>query len=148
MRAFALVLTLLLSSVLPARAFFSLMSRLFMGKPKRPYTGVSRAHDALRGECARTAACAAFAPGAEQDCVLHCLSPTCWAREYAAAPLEPGEIDAAPRTKRYNQCLIVQEGAMRATPGLWPPQLRQSTGTVVEALEEVDEFAASGGAGL
>jgi hypothetical protein len=29
--------------------------------------------------------------------------------------------------------------AMRATPGLWPPQLRQSTGTVVEALEEVAE---------
>jgi hypothetical protein len=141
-RAAALLLPLLLLLALPPRAaaFFSLMARLFTGKPRRPYTGVAKAYDALREACARTANCAPLPRGAEQDCVLRCLSASCWAREYGAAPLEPGEIDAPARARRFNQCLIATEGRLMRTPGLWPPQLHPVTGTVVESLEERDEF--------
>ena len=139
-----LCLLALLVSLPAADGFFTTMSRMFMGKPKRPYTGVSRLYEALRSECALTPRCAAHAVGARQDCVLHCLSPTCWQHVYSVDPLEPGEIDDPARTRRYNQCLITQEGVLRGSPGLWPPQLRQSTGAVVEVLEEVDEFGAKG----
>jgi hypothetical protein len=144
----ALILLLLLAQPRPAHAFFSIMSRLFMGKPRRPYTGVAKAYDALRDTCALTAACAQLPRGMEQNCVLRCLSASCWAREYAAQPLEPGEIDAPARTKRFNKCLIATEGRLMKVPGLWPPQLHPVTGTVVEALEDRDEFGELAGAGV
>jgi hypothetical protein len=148
LRLAALALLLLLAQPRPAAAFFSIMSRLFMGKPRRPYTGVAKAYDALRDTCALTAACAPLPRGAEQDCVLRCLSASCWAQVYAAEPLQPGEIDPPPRTKRFNQCLIAMEGRLMKVPGLWPPQVHPATGTVVEALEDKDEFGGSGGGAL
>ena len=143
MRAAALLLLLCLPR---ASAFFSIMARLFTGKPRRPYTGVAKAYDALRGECAATPACAAFPEHAETDCVLRCLSRLCHAREYARAPLEPGEIDDPARVRRFNSCLIRQEGALRAA-GLWPPQLLASLGAVVERAADKDEFATAGDGG-
>ena len=120
-------------------AFFSMMARVFLGKPRKPYTGVSRHYESLREACALTPACAVFEKGAEVDCVLRCLSPTCWAREYYFFPLEPGEIDAPLRKKRYNSCLIAQEGVLRSS-GLWPPRIVEATGQVLEKVERVNEF--------
>jgi molecular chaperone DnaJ len=51
--------------------------------------------------------------GEKVNCVSKCLSPTCFHRVYASAPLEDGEIDEKRRTG-FNACLAAEERADRS----------------------------------
>ena len=136
-----LLLLLLHLHVAPTAAFFSIFFKLLFRPPKRPNShGLSVSFETLRDTCGRTPACASYPEGAETNCVLRCMSRSCWGKVYEGELLEPGQVDHPARTKRFHHCLLRLEGTLRGV-GLWPPTISEETGCLVEPGDEkVEDF--------
>ena len=61
-------------------------------------------------------ACAGWHPDEADNCLNECASPACYREVYAAAPLEPGEVDRA-RWGEFQQC--ARDEAKREKQDQW-----------------------------
>jgi len=69
--------------------------------PARPPNSV--AARLMEGECTQLVCVGGESKYERQNCASKCVSPSCFARHYAASPLEDGEVDEA-RRARFLAC--------------------------------------------
>ena len=126
-------------------AFFRL-PRMFLNSRQRRARNIAKAWAPVREQCEASPPCAALPEGTEDDCVLRCLNPPCYAQVYSADPLEPGQIDKV-RATHFDGCLRAAEADLKRK-NLWPPRMSGVTNALQgEAeMEFFYEEAVGGGA--
>lgn len=92
---------------------FLLPKLVIAGNPSR---GKKKKHEfevrTLRSHCA-SQTCAAFIPEEGMNCLLACVSPSCFARVYGLTPLEEGEVDVD-RANAFETCLKEELRVLRS----------------------------------
>lgn len=67
---------------------------------KNKYVSAARRQACQRGPCLGQ-------DDTDPNCVLRCISATCWQRLYEHSPLEPGEVDIE-RARQFSTCAAAE----------------------------------------
>lgn len=65
--------------------------------------------DIKKSECQKKESCKW---DESENCVNHCISPSCFNKVYSAVPLEPGEIDRS-RAQKFSECTRIEDRVKR-----------------------------------